>query len=280
MSYDRPDWAAMYVQQFKKAGFVVARSVVEYNVITSLRDFLASAAAMNLARLDELARRYSGSPPSSETLALPRFSEEQITRMTREDRDIISGNFTQAVKADSRLWEVLRSPRLATLLRALLSSSKLYLHMYPSPRYVAPGNDLAAVPLHTDRQYNGHLSSFITVWVPIEVSYPEMGGVIVYPQSHLVASNETQSSVKGGLWFAPLGEPVEEGILALANEGDVLILHESLLHKSAPNRSSHLRLSADFRVFGDHASTSKHYLDCQSWTVVAPGKGDRHDIRV
>jgi ectoine hydroxylase-related dioxygenase (phytanoyl-CoA dioxygenase family) len=149
--------------------------------------------------------------------------------------------------------------------------------MYPSPRAVLPGNALAGVPRHTDRQYNQHMSHFLTVWAPIDCFDPEMGGVIVHPGSHRMLTPPTEQRTPGGLWFSETGAVAQDsGVLQVLRRGDALLIDEHLLHASAPNRSTRTRLSIDLRVFGDHGVTTKHYLDCQDWTVYAPPAGKRH----
>jgi ectoine hydroxylase-related dioxygenase (phytanoyl-CoA dioxygenase family) len=52
--------------------------------------------------------------------------------------------------------------------------------------------------------------------------------------------------------------------------GDVVVMGEETVHESMANRSSRIRLSIDFRFFGDGSRSSKHYLDLAQRRVVAP----------
>jgi hypothetical protein len=44
------------------------------------------------------------------------------------------------------------------------------------------------------------------------------------------------------------------------------------MHESMPNSSDRMRLSCDFRFFGEQSHSTKHYLDIAANTVVAPTK--------
>ena len=52
--------------------------------------------------------------------------------------------------------------------------------------------------------------------------------------------------------------------------GDIVVMGDELVHESVPNTSERVRLSIDFRFFGDNSTSSKHYLDLQERKVIAP----------
>jgi ectoine hydroxylase-related dioxygenase (phytanoyl-CoA dioxygenase family) len=54
--------------------------------------------------------------------------------------------------------------------------------------------------------------------------------------------------------------------------GDVLLLNKHIIHASMPNHSIRTRFSIDFRFFGARDHSHKHYLDMQTWNVIAPGE--------
>lgn len=196
--------------------------------------------------------------------------------LTPDERALVAGNFPRDFKGSPLVREVLESLPLQAALRELLDSDRLYLHFYPTPRHVGPGNGRAAVPRHTDRQYNDHMSSFVTLWVPIDCHRPEQGGITVYPGTHRAPTQNTSRRSDDGLWFEATGQNASNGELLVLRPGDALVLDQHLLHESAPNRSQRTRLSIDYRLFGANATTSKHYYDLQSRRVIAPPDGDRH----
>ena len=50
----------------------------------------------------------------------------------------------------------------------------------------------------------------------------------------------------------------------------MVIIGKRTLHESMPDDSDRLRLSCDFRFFGERSHSTKHYLDIATNTVVAP----------
>lgn len=249
-------------QRFAEDGFFVLRNALDPDQLAHLRGWLAQQA--DQARM------------LADTARLKKLEELSAT-----EKALITGNFPVSTKADLTLWEpLIHSTALRQALQALLGSTRIYGHMYPSPRYIDPGNDIAGVPTHLDRQYNAHMSNFITVWVPIECFSADIGGVIVYPGTHksAVAWAETKK-MASGFWFEPVAEPTEGQLQVLA-PGDVLLIHPDLLHKSSLNKSEKTRLSCDFRIFGDSDFTQKHYLEFDTQRICEPYQGERHAEKV
>ena len=59
-------------------------------------------------------------------------------------------------------------------------------------------------------------------------------------------------------------------MLAPLDPGDLVVMSKRTLHESMPNLSDRLRLSCDFRFFGEQSRSTKHYLDISADKVVAP----------
>lgn len=183
-------------------------------------------------------------------------------------KEIESGNVRRTTKGNSILWNILRlSEDLQFILKALLKTDILFMHMYPSPRIVRPGNLKALVPAHVDKSYNQHLSNFLTLWTPIDSFEVGQGGLDVWPASHNEKYNQ---KIKSGLWYKGIitDEAIRKPIFVA--RGDCVILHENILHASRGNFSNKIRKSIDFRFFRSPKDTTKHYLDCSSWTVIDP----------
>jgi hypothetical protein len=183
-------------------------------------------------------------------------------------QELESGNVRRATKGNSMLWNILRySEDLQFILKALLRTDLLFMHMYPSPRIVRPNNLKALVPAHVDRAYNQHLSNFVTLWVPIDSFEVDQGGLDVWPASHNKKYNQES---KSGLWYKGIVADAASRKSILVEKGDCVILHENILHASRGNFSNKIRKSIDFRFFRSPQDTTKHYLDCSSWTVIDP----------
>lgn len=245
------------VESLQQNGFVVLKGVIDVGALDRVR----------AAMIAEVGRIRRPDAPLTEAI---------LEKMLPEERDLVSGNFPRSFKSSSLLRELVDAAPVREAMKALLGTERLYLHMFPSPRHIAPGNGLAAVPRHTDRQYNDHMSTFVTLWVPVDCFTPDRGGVIVHPRTHLNPTMNTSQRTTDGLWFEATGEAASNGQLLVLSPGDALVLHEHLLHESAPNRSNAYRFSIDFRLFGDRATTTKHYYDLQTHTVFEPPNGERH----
>ena len=143
------------------------------------------------------------------------------------------------------------------------------MHLPPAARFILPGNTLAGVPPHQDLSYNRHLSSFITVWVPMVPVDDSCGGIAVYEGSGFLPEQQVAHATSD-FWLDPL---VTDGFTEIhwnMAPGDVLVLNSRIIHRSLPNLSDRIRLSVDYRFFGEGTSSTKHFLDLRTWDLVAP----------
>ncbi|MDE1145422.1 MAG: phytanoyl-CoA dioxygenase family protein [Azospirillaceae bacterium] len=217
------------------------------------RDVIAPASVDRVARFlrDEMARLRNAGPE------------------TAQDSQIQSGHFPLAARLSPALWDIPRDPTLRSLLLSALNSPDLLMHMPPTARFVDPGHAPAAVPPHQDVSYNHHLSDFLTCWVPLVDIDADCGGVAVYEGTQ--STTELLNDFSRELWLRPVdADPATRVVCQPMRPGDVLLLNRWIVHESVPNRSSRTRLSIDFRFFGAGSHSTKHHLDCQTWTVIAP----------
>jgi len=268
------DSTARLAEKFHREGYLILDDCIPLPSLCAVKTLLSSSSA-EIGKVlrergigDDNVESFLAKPPAD--LDASEYSELKA---------LVSGNFPRNIKAHPALWDLLGGERLTSVLKRILGAERLYLHMFPSPRHVAPSSVLAAVPRHVDRQYNGHMSNFVTVWVPVEAFSENMGGVRVFPKSHNVAHNpeiDESARLENDLWFAPIRSDLGDGVLATVTKGSALLLHRDLVHESALNLSGYVRLSADLRVFGDQDSTTKHYLDLQEKKIFEPLTGERH----
>jgi ectoine hydroxylase-related dioxygenase (phytanoyl-CoA dioxygenase family) len=189
-----------------------------------------------------------------------------------EHRHILLGYFPLAVRLGEALWEIPLSLAEGGFLQKVLRSEHLYVHMPPTARFVLPGNAKAAVPAHQDVSYNKHLSAFCVVWVPLVAIDRRCGGMAAYPRTEALGEIFAGPAVAPSEgWLPGIDLAGRERIeLQPLAPGDAVILASGTAHESLPNSSDGIRLSVDFRFFGDPAHTSKHYLDLARRVVVAP----------
>lgn len=247
-------------------GYQVLRGILCPDALELLRGFLERSIDRSLARTageTGIGDRHGLTARIAEVTAPDRFAA-----YSREAQQILSGHFDLETRLDPQLWVVPRQEALRALLRRLLGSDTLFAHLPPAARFVLPGNRQAGVPAHQDVSYNTHLSGFLTVWVPLVEIDEACGGVVVYPGTH----RGPVTKVETGAAFWLEGVPTDG--LALVRHrmspGDVLILDPRVVHASLPNTSGRVRISIDYRFFGDPAGSTKHHLDMQRWTVIAP----------
>lgn len=248
---------------FRETGWVVVPKVIPADCILQMSEFLTREICSITTNMQ--ARFFEDLPTLFE-----RFNQNpmDLDGLDKTTRDLVTGHFPLAVRLSEMLWSIPRLPVVQELLRSLLETNDLFMHMPPMARWIHPGNRNAAVPVHQDLSYNPQMDSFVTLWVPLVEIDSVCGGVAVYPGTGTLPLLPI-GEAKGG-WFAGCETKGFEAHHCLMQPGDVLALNPYLLHQSMPNQSDHTRISIDFRFFGkDHHST-KHFLDMQSWTVVAP----------
>jgi len=203
------------------------------------------------------------------------FLEEELAAVRRgdfgpdEESKILSGHFPLSTRLSPRLWDLPRDEGLQATLRAVLGSDELYMHMPPTARFIDPAHAPAAVPAHQDVSYNRHLPGFVTAWVPLTEIDAACGGVAVYEGTQGAA--EILDDLSRDLWLKPVAADAAARVECQPmSPGDVLLLNRWIIHESIPNRSDRTRISIDLRFFGAGPKSSKHYLDCQQWMVIAP----------
>jgi hypothetical protein len=248
---------------FVRDGYAVVRGVLPVDVVERVGSFLADGESTALAMI----RDYAGLGAEADVrAACDDIVRRDAATVPKEIRDVAMGHFPLATRLSERLWDIARVDALGALIRECLADERVFMHVPPVSRYVVPESRTAGVPAHQDRSYNGHLPSFITVWVPYVSIDERCGGVIVYEGGDRAVRELTPPS---GPW---LGACSTEGLRAVQpalDPGDVLVLSDWIVHASAPNRAEHTRISTDFRFFAGGRS-KKHALDLATFTVIPP----------
>jgi hypothetical protein len=264
-------------QIFRSEGVLVVRQFLPAPVTRAVGAFLHDA----LVRLDEVFRRYGFSMQDDDASArLAALIDQSPDLLPEKDRHIFLGHFPLEVRLAESLREIPRFINTHPLLFDLLATQRLFAHMPPTARYVLPHCSLAQVPPHQDISYNRHMGEFCVVWVPLVPIDSACGGMAVYPrtqnQEELLAGADTSSPADG--WLRPIeGDTIgsaERVVLAPLELGDVVILGRRTIHESMPNVSNRVRLSCDFRFFGEQSHSTKHYLNLASDTIVSPAAAE------
>lgn len=257
---------------FEREGLLVVKDLLPALAVHSVEHFLRTA----LAELEPIYTRYGLSmadPALAEQLS--KLIHEPPRGLSASHKHTFLGHFPLDVRLDRALWTIPRALSRHPLLPALLGTRRLYAHMPPTARYVLPHCALARVPLHQDVSYNRHLTSFCVVWAPLVPIDEACAGMAAYPRSHTREEMLPTAAVNAAEgWLPPIDaasiDPAQRLVLSPLQPGDVVILAARTFHESLANHSDRVRLSVDYRFFGETARSTKHYLDIDADVVVAP----------
>jgi ectoine hydroxylase-related dioxygenase (phytanoyl-CoA dioxygenase family) len=251
---------------FAEQGYLIARNLIPVDVVTRLRSYLErslDAANHELQRLGIDIRSPGAVARIKTVMSDPNVPDTELTL-----RRTATGHYPLEVRLDRTLWAIAQAPTVQALLKSILGTDSLRMHMPPMARFILPGNDDAGVPAHQDIAYNTHMADFVTVWVPLVEIDEACGGVTVFPGSDKEVSPTT--SMRHGVWLEGIDTSNWQPVDCIPmSPGDALLFKPTLVHRSMANRSDHIRFSMDCRFFGGE-KTSKHYLDMDRWEVVAP----------
>lgn len=251
------------LETFRERDYVVVRGFYPLGLVEGYRAHLETALERDVWPLfKEL-----GFDPADPSLGR-RVGERllQDESLSPEVRQVLLGHFPLAVRLSEAIKPIAAHLGGSALLRSLLGSEGLFMHMPPMARFVPPGYGPAAVPPHQDLNYNTHMTDFLTVWTPLVKIDEQCGGLVVFEgsQHRLQAVDPTESG-----WLSAMDVTGFERLqLVGVGPGDAVLLSPRIGHASAPNLSDRLRLSMDLRVFGAAASSTKHHMNLQTLKTV------------
>ena len=250
---------------YERDGYAIVREALPRPLVDEAGAFLAAEVEDAVATLRrELGLASNADPVAAIDAAVAGGGDS----LAAEVRKIAIGHFPLAVRLSERMWPIGRA--LKPLAAALLRAERVAMHVPPAARFVLPGNMRAGVPPHQDFRYNEHLPTpFLTIWVPFVDIDESCGGVVIYEGADRDALGVPRAD---GPWLGGVAtDRFEPRRLELAR-GDVLVLDDHKLHGSAPNSSSRIRISADYRFFDGARRSRKHALDLDSMVVTPPAE--------
>jgi len=271
LSIDPAD-TARGLEIFRREGVVVARGLLPAALVERTAAFLRT----ELDRLDGLFRRYGIARDDAAAPAqLAALMERPASEVPDKDRHVFLGHFPLEVRLADTLRDIPRFVNGHPLLFELLATERLFSHMPPTARFVIPHCSLARVPPHQDISYNRHMGDFCVMWVPLVPIDRACCSMAIYPRTQqlgelLADAGPTSTSQ----WLPPIdGDAYGQAariILEPLEPGDAVLFGPRTVHESMPNVSDRVRLSCDFRFFGEQGRSDKHFLDLARDTVVAP----------
>jgi ectoine hydroxylase-related dioxygenase (phytanoyl-CoA dioxygenase family) len=170
----------------------------------------------------------------------------------------------RAIKDSPFFYAILADPKLHDVSRACLNCETLLsIHDIAQFRIDPPNHDERNFEWHQDFQYNVMSMNSATIWYPLKRVSEEMGPLVVVPGSHRtivqVEMNFEGHQPGSGLMHTVLRFKVDEYeaerkavVLCPVEEGDIVVFHSLMLHRSSANRSNRSRWTVNPR-FGDAA---------------------------
>ena len=124
-------------------------------------------------------------------------------------------------------------------------------HPQKIARVMLPASENAPTPPHQDYIFvQGALDTF-TCWVPLGDCPRELGTLSLLPGSHRLGLLPTKPARGAGKRRVLLPSPGAAGEPRWCDwdlrAGDVVVFHSMAVHRSLPNRTGRVRLSADYR---------------------------------
>jgi len=190
-------------------------------------------------------------------------------RLNKGSKDALSGHISLATRLSPELRKIPSVPGVLEIVRKLLRTDTIFMHMPPTARFVLPGNLHAAVPPHQDAVYNQHMADFLVIWVPLVDIDDDCGGVVVYENTGSLPQQQLGPN-SSAFWQEGVDVSRFTPVHCKLRRGDILALNKFVVHASMPNRSTRTRYSIDHRFFGSEDLSTKHYLDLKNQVVIAP----------
>jgi len=251
---------------FQHNGYQIIRDLLHPDLVVDIRNFLS----------DEMQSALNGFGLSFEDyIELAKKIDKaldlgaQDSQLTGEQKLILCGHYPLKTRLSERLWKVSMQASVRAVLEAVLDTPVLSMHMPPAARFILPFNKHAGVPAHQDISYNKHMTTFVTMWVPLVDIDDQCGGVAVFEDSQKV-SEILDNYTKKTVWLRGVATEKFHRVHCKMKAGDVLLLNQWIIHESQANISQHPRLSIDYRFFPFGEKSSKHQLDMQRWKVIEP----------
>lgn len=261
--------SAMVTQFFREQGVIALIQILPQAVIDRVRIFLRSA-------INDMSNIFSSYGIDITMPSAGRQVQELIDRdrdkIPPEHRHIFLGHFPLSVRLDKVIWEIPLLLAQEPFLYDFLQTHKLFVHMPPTARFVLPGNVEAAVPAHQDVSYNKHLSAFCIVWVPLVDIDTRCGGMAVFPGTQQLGELYKGAPVAAADgWIPKIDTSTFKRVeMHPLSAGDIVVMADKTVHESMSNTSDGIRISIDFRFFGENSGSTKHYLDLQEGRLIDP----------
>ncbi|CAL8125180.1 unnamed protein product [Orchesella dallaii] len=136
--------------------------------------------------------------------------------------------------------KVLMNDNLLDAVSDIIESPNILLHH--TKAHIKPPEKGAPFPTHQDYHYFPYKNdSLVAVFVHLDDSDPDNGGLAIFPGSHLLGPQENKSDVPTNFYVDQETFALSKAKPVIAKKGQVLIFSYLLVHGSFPNVSSRNR---------------------------------------
>jgi len=246
-------------QNFDRDGCLVLRQVVAPSSLAAVRQALETEVERNLATLVAEKLIPSARPELPFTTRFISAGEHSL-RFGRSWTDKLAGPAVYALHHDGGLLGA-----IASLLPGTICGHRQF-----NARPKLPGQDLTVVPWHQDTGYYGKHTAgdrILTAWMPLVPVDGQNGCMQVALGSHRQGWVEHVPADDAGGFLRTVQDPDPASVVTMAMQpGDVLIMHNLVLHRSTPNVSQGIRWSVDLRFYAEGTPSQADLL----WGFPAP----------
>ncbi|XP_034256157.1 probable alpha-ketoglutarate-dependent hypophosphite dioxygenase isoform X1 [Thrips palmi] len=142
-----------------------------------------------------------------------------------------------------KFLKFLMNDKLLDALEDIMETPNIALHH--TKAHIKPTENGAPYLMHQDYPYFPHKKhSLMAVFLHMDDTTPENGGLCVYPGSHKLGPLPSQTNITNGLafhWCDPARFPIEGATPITAKKGEIVIFPYTLVHGSYLNQSNRVR---------------------------------------
>jgi len=164
--------------------------------------------------------------------------------------------------------KLLHNDKLLDACEDVMGTENILLHH--TKAHIKPPGKGAPFPMHQDYHYfpfKNH--SMVAVFLNLDDSSPENGGLAVYPGSHKDGPQNDLSDVQTHHYVDQNKFPLDKATPVVAKKGDLVIFSYFLVHGSYINRSEKTRRMFLIQLFGaeDVPTKDVHKSPGQGWVL-------------
>ncbi|XP_046643773.1 phytanoyl-CoA dioxygenase, peroxisomal-like isoform X1 [Daphnia pulicaria] len=164
--------------------------------------------------------------------------------------------------------KMLLKDTLLEIVADLIGTKDILLHH--TKAHLKPPGKGSPFPMHQDYQYFPYKNdSLVAVFIHLDDTNMENGGLAVYPGSHKLGPLEDKGDISGWHYVDQDKFPIDKATPVNARRGQVVIFSYLLVHGSFPNTSDRVRRMLLFQMMSAHDEKLRetHRSPCQGMVL-------------